>query len=234
MLTGGAYLHISPQDRSGLARRAREALSLFASTSPSYLILQSLDAANPRLEALPARLEGFLPRLSQLRKKLTAHGFALYGDEPMKLTIRTGPFGWTGDELAAVLARSGVVCEMHDPDFLVLMPSPDNSEEDLLRLEKALLSVPAHEPAVRVPPPYRAPRAVMSPRAAFFAPRKTLPLEECLGRTLAAPTLSCPPAVPAVMCGEVIDRFALERLRFSGVRECQVVASAPEGPRADM
>ena len=46
VLTGGGYLHISKHAPEMFRQNAEKALSLFASTSPSYLIMQSLDAAN--------------------------------------------------------------------------------------------------------------------------------------------------------------------------------------------
>ena len=46
VLTGGAYLHVSKNADPAFVQGARRALSLFASTSPSYLILQSLDLCN--------------------------------------------------------------------------------------------------------------------------------------------------------------------------------------------
>ena len=221
-LTGAAYLHVRPETAAE-PLRVKEALALFGSSSPSWLILQSLDACNPRLEALPARLAEFLPRLDALRAVLTDHGYALTGDEPMKLTIRPKPFGWTGDALAARLAESGVWCEYHDPDYLVLMPTPWNAEEDLARLEAALLAVPRRAPIPFAAPAYRAPRAALSIREATFAPRETLPVEGCAGRVLAAPAVSCPPCVPIALCGEVIDAGVIERLQYYGVAECDVV-----------
>ena len=125
-LTGAAYLHIRPG--CGVdPRRAREAMALFGSSSPSWLALQSLDACNPYLEGLPASLAGFLPKVDALKAALTERGWRLAGDEPMKLTLAPRVFGWTGDALAERLSRSGVVCEFHDPDFITLMPSPMNT-----------------------------------------------------------------------------------------------------------
>ena len=49
VLTGGAYLHINKKADASLVDAAKDALALFGSTSPSYLILQSLDAANAYL-----------------------------------------------------------------------------------------------------------------------------------------------------------------------------------------
>ena len=49
VLTGGAYLHISKDAPESFVRSARSMLALFASTSPSYLILASLDRCNASL-----------------------------------------------------------------------------------------------------------------------------------------------------------------------------------------
>ena len=46
VLTGGAYLHLGPKAPVQEESTVRSALALFGSTSPSYLILQSLDACN--------------------------------------------------------------------------------------------------------------------------------------------------------------------------------------------
>lgn len=226
-LTGAAYLHASP--RLGLgARRIKEALALFGSSSPSWLILQSLDACNRCLQDYPARLAHFLPKLDALRSALAAHGYALVGDEPMKLTLAARPFGHTGDALAAALMARGVYPEFHDPDYLTLMPAPQNTDADLERLKAALLAIPRGRPLASGAPAYRAPARALSVRQAAFAPRETLPVERCEGRVLAAPALSCPPCVPVAVCGEVIDAGVIERLRYYGIEACAVVAD-PSG-----
>ena len=45
-LTGAAYLHVSDRAADLFRGQAKNSLALFGSTSPSYLILQSLDAVN--------------------------------------------------------------------------------------------------------------------------------------------------------------------------------------------
>ena len=60
-----------------------KAMSLFASTSPSYLIMQSLDAANQYLaEEYGERLAAFVEKLDLLKEQLVKHGYALLGNEP--------------------------------------------------------------------------------------------------------------------------------------------------------
>ena len=221
-ITGAALLHLAP----GLPiddRQVRQALALFGSSSPSWLILQSLDACNQALEGFPTVLAHFLPRLDALRQALDDHGYALEGDEPMKLTIAARPFGYTGDALAAKLIARGVWPEFHDPDFLTLMPSPMNGEADLQRLESALLAVPRRAPLEAAAPAYLPPERAMSIRAATFAPRETLPVGHCAGRILASPTACCPPCVPIAVCGERIDNAVIERLEYYGIGQCDVV-----------
>ncbi|MBQ3424148.1 MAG: amino acid decarboxylase [Clostridia bacterium] len=227
VLTGGAYLHLS-DGFSADDDNVREALALFGSSSPSWLILQSLDACNPVLERLPETLAGFLPGIADLKAALAAHGYRLTGDEPMKLTLCPRPFGYTGDALAEALADRGILAEFHDPDHLTLMPSPGNSPGELDRVKAALLSVPRRPPLSEEAPAFHMPEQALSPRAAAFAPRRTLPVEACEGRILAAPALSCPPCVPVAVCGERIDREVILRLRYYGIRRCQVVEARPE------
>lgn len=63
----------------------------------------------------------------------------------------------------------------------------------------------------------------MSIRRAVFAPSETVAAEESLGRVCASPTVSCPPAVPIAVSGEVITPEALELFRYYGVRRVDVV-----------
>ena len=222
VLTGGAYLHLSDfadiQDT-----QVKEAFSVFGSTSPSYLILQSLDRANLYLQTYPERLAAFVPKLDALKADLVRHGYSFCGGEPLKWTIRAKPFGYTGDQLAAALMREQIFCEMHDPDHLVCMFTPENTDEDLLRLHTALLRLPRRTPLTDLPPVYHAPQQVMSVRDACFARQETLPVRACIGRVMADAALSCPPAVPIVLCGERIDTQSVERLCYYGVQNCTVV-----------
>lgn len=224
VLTGGAYLHVSRHAPELFAGQAKNALAMFGSTSPSYLILQSLDAAN-RYLAGPCRQElaQFIPAVQALRQTLTAHGYALCADEPLKLTICAKARGCTGLELAAALERCGIVCEFADPDFTVMMLTPQTGTQGLRRLEAALLALDAR-PAILERPPAFSPQArVMSIRQAAFAAREQVPAGQSLGRVLAEQTVGCPPAVPIVVCGERIDSHALKCFSYYGVAHCTVV-----------
>lgn len=224
VLTGGAYLHISDAAPAVFAQQADSALMMFGSTSPSYLILQSLDAANAYLaDGYPRRLSAFVAQVGKLKGKLKTHGYTLQGDEPLKLTISAKPYGYTGDGLAEKLLKLGVVCEFHDPDHIVMMLTPENTQEDLLRLEQALLSIPKAPAITQTPPEFHRCEAAVKIREAAMSPCETVPLGESVGRVLAAASVGCPPAVPIVVCGERIDEAAAECLAYYGTETCTVI-----------
>ena len=219
VLTGGAYLHCTATFRDW----AKNALALFGSTSPSYLILQSLDGVNPYLAPLTDRMKEFVPRVEAVREKLWARGYVLYGQEPLKITISAKPYGYTGLELAKILREHHIVSEFADPDFLVLMLTPENTPADLDVLEQALLSIPGRAPISERPPRFHPGQRVCSPREAMLFPMQTLPVSECEGRILAAATVGCPPAVPIVVSGERIDDHAIACFRYYGITHCSVM-----------
>ena len=223
VLTGGAYLHLSPAAPQLCHAQARTALALFGSTSPSYLILQSLDAANVALgDGYRDSLARFTAEVDGLKARLIEKGWQLQGNEPLKLTLRAKPRGYTGAELAQALEDHNIVCEFADPDFLVLMLTPEVGSDGLARLETALNALLVRPAIQDEPPAFHAAARVLSIREAALSPCETLPVERCLGRILAAATVGCPPAVPILVCGERIDEHALACFRYYGIEACTV------------
>lgn len=228
VLTGGAYLHMGAHLPLGLRSQVKQALALFGSTSPSYLILQSLDAANAVLagkDFTPSLMET-AKRVEACRVKLMAHGInAMQGDEPLKLTLYPQLYGYTGTEVAEHLRKHNIECEFADPNYIVLMVTPAITEADLGRLTEVLLSLPRREALALCPPLLTPPKRAMSIREAMLSPAETLPVSECLGRVLAAATVGCPPAVPIVVSGEVIDETAIQCFEYYDIKVCSVVKS---------
>lgn len=222
VLTGGAYLHIADAAPTVFHERVIEAMALFGSSSPSYLILQSLDAANDRLPDFAAALAKFLPQAAALREKLAAAGFETVGDEPLKLTVNARSRGYSGESLAAVLRENRVFPEFYDADFLVLMLAPFDTEV-LARIEALLCALPQGTETAALRLPLSHPTAVMQPHEALFLPTETLPLDACLDRVCGMAVIACPPAVPPVMCGERMDAAVLAQLRYYGVERCTVI-----------
>ena len=223
VLTGGAYLHIAPDAPGWMEASAKKAMVLFGSTSPSYLILQSLDQANVYLEDYAQRLGAFLPEVAKCKTQLTAAGYMLYGQEPMKITIAAKPYGYLGTELAWILQENGIVCEFADPDYLVLMPTPETGRGGMTRLQTVLLGIPQRPSLSEKQPQFHKARQALSIREAALSPTETIPVKESCGRILGAATVGCPPAVPILVCGEQIDDHAIACFQYYGIDTCEVV-----------
>ena len=197
-------------------------MALVGSTSPSYLTLLSLDRCNRYLaEGYPARLEETARRLDELRETLRRRGWQVAESDPLRITI-AAPAGLSGSDLAEKLRRGGAECEFADRDFLVLMATPENREEDFLRLVEALGE--NTRPAAKGTP-LTLPKGeqVCSVRKAFFAPHRCVSAREALGRICAAPTVSCPPAIPIAVSGERLGEEALALFAHYGVESVDVL-----------
>ena len=224
VLTGGAYLHLRADAPIACRNEVKHALALFGSTSPSYLTLTSLDRANAYLaDGYRERLALFIKRIDAVKATLSANGYTLWGDEPLKITLCPKSYGYLGGELAAYLYECGIVTEFSDPDFTVLMLTPELTEPTLTALVDALLACPKREAKDAPPPVFRAPKVACPPKEALLCAKKTVSLDNAEGKILGQITVGCPPAVPILMLGERIDRDAIATFRYYNVRELSVI-----------
>ena len=224
VLTGGAYLHISKNATKVFFEMAEQTMSLFASTSPSYLIMQSLDMANKYIaDGYGERLGTLIRELDELKSLLTQNGFSLIGDEKLKICIETKKYGYFGFEMAELLLKMGISCEFSDRDYLVMMFTPEISANDVKKLSELLLSLPRRSPIDEKTPSVGCPERAMSVREAAFSPSVEVDVENACGRVLAVANVSCPPAIPVMVCGEKIDERAIECFKYYGIERCRVV-----------
>lgn len=224
VLTGGAYLHISDNAPELFCEQAKNALAMFGSTSPSYIILQSLDAANKYIsDGYLQKLSEFIIDIFETKKELTDFGYSFIGNEPLKLTFNIKKYGYTGFEFANILLNNNIVCEFADSDFVVMMLTPETGKKNLEYLKRILLSIPKKEEIKITAPDFKTAERVVSVREAVFSACETVTASESEGRILAAATVGCPPAVPIVMCGERVDNHAVKCFEYYGIKHCTVI-----------
>ncbi len=222
VLTGGAYLHCSKNTSTVMQEHMKSAMALFGSTSPSYLILASLDRCNAYLaDNYTVRLAETVRNLDALRQDLTKNGWETEQTDPLRITI-AAPADTTGIALGEHLRRHGIECEYADPESLVLMITPENRVSDLERLS-SVLGVNFSAPAKRKNLPLAQGPQEMTIRQALFAPHEEILAEDSLGRICGAPTVSCPPAIPIAVSGERITPAALELFRHYGIASVDVI-----------
>ena len=240
VVTGGAYLHLGKNAPIQNEAAVRNALALFGSTSPSYLILQSLDKCNQILaEGYPLRLLQCCGYLTRLRRELNEAAAAkrcsvplVLESEPLKVTLDAAALGMTGTELAEALRSAKVECEYADPRYVVLMFTPANPPQDFERLTSAVLHI-----VENLTGPFPLPEendreflelehelhACCNIRQAVFAPQEQVPTEQAVGRICAMPTVSCPPAIPIVVSGEKITSAAVRLMQKYHVTQVAVL-----------
>ncbi len=222
VLTGGAYLQVHKNAPKCFAENAKQAMALFGSTSPSYLTLASLDLCNQYLEnGYEERLYKTTERLKELRESLTNAGWQIEKTDPLKLTI-LAPKGLSGTELAEKLRIVHIECEYADSEYVVLMATPENSEEDYEKLQDALGKNQLEYEELRTFKNVKCDKTI-SIRKAIFAEHEVISVSDALGRICGSPSVSCPPAIPVVISGEVIDKEALAILEHYGIQTIDVV-----------
>lgn len=224
VLTGGAYLHLSDSLNQVWKNDVKHFMEYFSSTSPSYLIMASLDATNEVLDTtFKKSLSECIQRVDGLKNTLTQHGYTILSGEPMKITISTKEFGYTGNEIANLLMECDIYPEFYDSDYIVLMPSPYNTKDDLKRLETCLCGIERKPILINKPPKLEQSKKAMNVRQALFSSSITLDVSKSLGQVCSSVTVSCPPAILPVIPGEVISESSIEVMKYYGIETVRVV-----------
>ena len=223
-LTGGAYLHISKKAER-FCENARRHLSLYASTSPSYLILQSLDLCNRYIdEKIRDDASNTSMKVRKLKSNLEKLGFLAFQNEPLKLTLDCNSYGYEGTEMHSQLLKHKVCCEYYDRQYIVFMFSPFNSDEDFAKLYECLSRTEKREAVKPTLLDISQKNETALPiRKAVFSKSKTVDIHCAEGKICADPSVSCPPAVPIAVSGEIITEEHIKAMEYYGIEKISVV-----------
>lgn len=228
VLTGGGYLHISKSAPAELADEAKSAMLLFGSTSPSYLILRSLDRCAELLhQDLPQKIAECCRRTAEIKNLMRSRDIPDLSAEPLKITVDARQCGHDGFALAELMRREKIEPEYSDPAAVVLMLSPYNSERDFARLEKfftELTVTPCGDLQTNLSELFAVPQErAVSTREAMLAAARAIPVEKAEGMICARAAMNCQPAVAIVMPGEIISPAAVKILKKYSISEIFVL-----------
>src|SRR4051812_14489483 len=230
-LTQSAMLHVAAGriDVGAVARAVR----LLRSTSPSSLLLASLDAARRQLVLHGEQLlHETLEAIAVARAKLeTIPGIALVdsslvgrmgiaGYDPLRIVVDVRGTGRTGYEIADALRRSyDVHLELPTQATLVFIVGLGESVAALRRLagdiEETVKHIARPGPTEAIVRPTATLRNEMAvpPREAFLGASVVMPVDEAVGRISCEAIASYPPGVPALLPGERISAETVAYLR---------------------
>ena len=199
----------------------RQMASVYGTSSPSYPMMASIDAARDWMEQWGVhKYERTAVRVAELRRKFPSlqpgNGLSL---DPARLVLKVKD----GPAFAKAMEDRGVFVEMADSGHVVLICTCHDDDFIFRWLERVLEEL---RPQMGDCPPLPAPplpRAVLTPRQALFAPRETVPLAESAGRISACQIAPYPPGVPVIAPGERIEKKYLAYLRGIGYNmECTI------------
>lgn len=216
-LTQSSICHLGEGARLS-GSRLREMLRLVQSTSPSYLLMASLDLARRHL-ALNGRAEW--DRTIDLARAAARQIDQLPGlrvfptADPTKLLIGVRGRRLSGFAVAAALWEAGVAVETAGQGYVLAVMTPGDSVEAVELLIKALASLP--EGSEELPPWVEPPQseAVMLPREAYLGAKEPVPLTDGIGRIAAEMIAPYPPGIPVVVPGERITGALIDYLELA-------------------
>ncbi|MDI6603598.1 MAG: aminotransferase class I/II-fold pyridoxal phosphate-dependent enzyme [Thermoanaerobacteraceae bacterium] len=226
-MTQSSMLHVKA-DRIDVLR-VKQVMSLLQTTSPSYILLASLDVARKQMMIEGKKLLDMTIELSEYARKEinNINGLYCFGDEivgkngaydfdPTKITITAKGLGITGHELERMLAEKYYIQpELSDMYNVLCIFSIGDTKEKVDYLLRALRDI-SNElykddvdimKSIDIPD---IPEQVISPRYAFECSTVALPLEESIGQISAEFLMAYPPGIPVLCPGERITREIIE------------------------
>ncbi|KAK1259552.1 hypothetical protein QJS04_geneDACA020756 [Acorus gramineus] len=220
-LTQSSMLHMNGDlvDRERICR----CLQTLQSSSPSYLLLASLDAARAQIsDSADSIFNECVELAARMKIQIeTIPNVALLNlsSDPLRVTVGVDGLGLSGYEADEMLCESkGVVCELAGTRSLTFAVNLGTSKEDCERLVSGLkhLSLNLFRKhglkRVGVDAPFEDVCVKLSPREAFFARKKKVSIEDSIGEICGELICPYPPGIPVLIPGEAINESALNYL----------------------
>lgn len=227
--------------------RVDENLKLVMSTSPSYLLMASLDAARCELALhgremmdktgeLAALAEERLRKIPGIQVLEETSGALRFRKDPARLVFSARELGIGGYELQERLYREyGVSLELADYENAAAVVTWGNTREDILRLTEGAAKIAGEAGKTRRAPlakkNFKMPKLPdmrLTPREAYFSRKRTVPWEEASGKTAGETAAPYPPGIPLIYPGEILEPEIWEML--DRCRKDGIVLHGPASP----
>ena len=232
-LTQTALLHVNGAlvDREQLRRM----LTVYQSSSPSYILMGSIDDCLHLLDTQGEELfADYTQRLDQLRteiadtkrirllEKQDLDPERSYDYDRGKLLLFAGPGTGGGKRLyRRLLEEYGLQMEMHSSDYVLAMTSAADEEEGFARLREAVRELDEEAQAACPDETAPGPKAIQLPQPVRVLPvweavrrqKERVQLEAAAGEIAAEYVYLYPPGVPLLVPGEQIGEDAVAQIR---------------------
>ncbi len=230
-LTQSAMLHVN-SNRIDVDKISRS-LRLLQTTSPSYLLLASLDAARQQMAVQGKELMSQtidlakiarakiaqIDRLAVVELATTTPGCKYL--DPTRLTVTVTGLNLTGFAADEILTEQlGLVAELPSMRHLTFIISLGNTQADIDRLVWAFTELAtnyAEDQCLELlsiePPDTILTEMVITPRQADRSSHIRISIDDAVGKISAESICPYPPGIPVLIPGEIITAKALDYLR---------------------
>lgn len=209
-------------------QRVKAVLNLTQTTSPSYILLSSLDLARKQIALKGKELLSHTLKLTNwLRNEIKEiQGLRLLGEElvggsgcfdfdPTKVTINVSGLGMSGYEVENILrSRYKLQVELSDLYNVIFLITLADTWETVTYLSACLRELAAHRLTKKViklyPPVPEIPPIIVSPREAFYSQAKVVSLQDAAGEISAESIMAYPPGIPLICPGEKITQGVID------------------------
>ena len=171
-------------------------------------------------------------RIDKLKASIKQIGLEVLDTDPLKVTIQMNP-GISGTKASDILRQSGVECEYSDSEYVVMMLSPMNSDNDFDKILAGCNSIMQEYMSLDIDALidneqdddvyFSAPKKVSCIRDAVISRHETVNVTEALGRVCASPTVACPPAIAVAVPGELIDENLIRIFQKYDIETVEVI-----------
>lgn len=230
-MTQGSMLHV----KSGIVdiERLKLFLQLTQTTSPSHILLASLDSARYIMQEKGQELlEGIIDWSNWARNEINnIPGLYCLGSDrigrngvvdldPTRITVNFGAVGISGTEAETILRESfKIQVEMSDLYNIVAITTIGNRPSDYQRFVSALKEIAVSEgnmkAAVKTTPIFRdTPELCKMPWEAVYCEKEQVIAEDSIGRICGEMIIPYPPGIPVLMPGERITKEAFNYLKL--------------------
>lgn len=228
--------------------RLRSTINMIQSTSPSGLLLSSLDVARKTivLEG-PEKLSALIDLAAKTRARINAidglespsfdhfRPLGAFGFDETKIIIKVSGLGVSGFEVYETLFDTyKIQVELAETHIILCVLSAGTSSADLDALVVAFEEISRHYRALSLPPfapkfAYTYPEYFTRPREAYHAPKKTVPLDDAAGEIAAESVMIYPPGIPIVIPGEVISNDIIDDLAYYKEKGSVILSDTEQG-----
>lgn len=211
-------------NHSELESKLQSGLAVFQTSSPSYVLMCSVEMClgfiennSAAFEAYRSRLQGFITQANKLKKiKLLKKSGNIFDFDIGKLVILTRNTDLSGTALAEILRdKYKIETEMAANCYVICMTSVCDIDEGFNRLITALLEIDRNAKAVDTlikPALSSLPEKSLSPYECESVQKKAISFTESAGKTSCEDIFAYPPGVPIIVSGEIISEDIIEQI----------------------